>query len=153
MPIRTTSALCYKVQPLKFELHTVLLFSILGFAKGNSVDKVNLINLYVAGNNTWQGLIYGKWPKHAKSPLKIVGEISQSSGSMNQYIVPLEIADWSYLEGNGNYSECLKDDEIIGTDCKSMFHPNSYKFEKRYVSSINFNINKYLPYFLIYQNI
>ena len=131
MPIRTTSALCYKVQPLKFELHTVLLFNILGFAKGFSVDKVNLINLYVAGNNAWQGLIYGEWPKHTKSPLKVVGEISQSS--LNQYIVPLEKAEWSYLEGNDNYSECLRDKKNTGTDCKSMFHPNSYKFEKRYV--------------------
>ena len=109
----------------------------MGFAKENSVDKVNLINLYVAGNNTWQGLIYGKWPKHAKRPLKIVGEISQSS--INQYIVPLEIADWSYLEGNGNYSECLRDNEITGTDCKSMFHPNSYIFENRYVLIVTYH--------------
>ena len=113
----------------------------MGFGKENSVDKVNLINLYVAGNNTWQGLIYGEWPKHAKSPLKIVGEISQSS--MNQYIVPLEIADWSYLEGNGNYSECLRDNEITGTDCKSMFHPNSYKLENRYVCTMYILIINY----------
>ena len=44
------------------------MFTILGFAKENSVDKVNLINLYVAADNTWQGLIYGEWPKHAKDP-------------------------------------------------------------------------------------
>ena len=112
------------------------MFTILGFAKENSVDKVNLINLYVAADNTWQGLIYGEWPKHAKRPLKIVGEISQSS--INQYIVPLEIADWSYLEGNGNYSECLRDNEITGTGCKSMFHPNSYKLENRHVLIINY---------------
>ena len=108
----------------------------MGFAKGFSVDKVNLINLYVAGNNTWQGLIYGEWPKHTKSPLKVVGEISQIS--LNQYIVPLEKAEWSYLEGNDNYSECLRDNEITSTDCKSMFHPNSYKFENRYVLIVTF---------------
>ena len=112
------------------------MFSISEFAKGNSVDKVNLINLYVADNNTWQGLIYGVWPKHTKSPLKIVGEISESS--MNQYIVQLEKAEWSYLEGNDNYSECLRDNEITGTDCKSMFHPNSYKFENRYVLIVTY---------------
>ena len=126
VPIRTTSALCYKVKLLKSEFKKSLIFNILLMSKQNSVDK---INLYVAAENTWQGIIYGVWPKQAKSPLKIVGEVSQKS--INQYIAPLEITDWSYMEGNDNYSECLMDNEITHTGCKSMFHPNAYKFEKR----------------------
>ena len=129
VPIKTTTGLCYKVQPLKLEFNSYIMFFISGIGKENLVDKINLINLYVATNNTWQGLIYGVWPKHTKNPLKIVGEISQSS--VNQYIAPLEIADWSYLEGNDNYSECLRDNEITDTGCKSMFHPSSYKLDNR----------------------
>lgn len=131
VPIRTTSALCYKVEPLKFEFTTSLLFQILIFDKVNSVDKVNL---YVAANNTWQSLIYGVLPRHAKSPLKIVGEISQNS-KLNQYNAQLEIAEWSYMEGNK--SNCLRDNEMTGLGCNSMFHPDSYKFENRYVLIIN----------------
>ena len=91
------------------------------------MDKIQRMNLYVAANNTWQGLIYGAFPKHAKSPLKIVGEIRQNW--INQYIATLEIAEWNYMEGNN--SNCLRDNEITDIGCTSMFHPNSYKFENR----------------------
>ena len=130
VPIRTTSALCYKVKPLNLKFGKSILFQI--FVSDNSLEK---INLYVAANNTWQGVIYGKWPKKAKSPVKIVGEISQKS--INQYTASLELSDWSYLEGNANYSECLSDKEMYGTGCISMFHPDSYKFENRYALIVN----------------
>ena len=126
VPIRTTSGLCYKVKPLKFEFDTALLFQIIAFPKGN---LVNQINLYIATDSTWQGVIYGEWPRHAKSPLKIVGEISPKS--LNQYISLLEITEWNYMEGIINYSECLLDYETISTGCISMFHPNAYEFDDK----------------------
>ena len=126
VPIRTTSGLCYKVTPLKFQYGTALLFMV--FMIGNSENKVNM---YVATNNTWQGLIYGDWPTNTKNPVKIVGE--KSPKSINQYLASLDISEWSYMEGNTNYSECLRDNEVTGIGCYSMFHPNSYKFENRYV--------------------
>ena len=122
----------------KLDYDTSILFSVRDFTKENSVDKVHRIKFYVAANTTWQGLIYGGRPKHTKSPMKIVGELRQNW--INQYIAPLEIAEWTYMEDNttnNNYSECLRDNEITGIGCNSMFHPNAYKFENRYILIIN----------------
>ena len=124
-------AICYKVESMsKFNHDTAMMFIIHYPTRNLSDDKLESINLYVAANNTWQGAIYGTWP-NTKNPLKVVGKISKESH--NVYYVPIEVTEISHLKGNGNYSECIDQNDSIGQSCKSMFHPNSYKYENKFV--------------------
>ena len=131
-PIRTTSALCYKVESkLKFGDDTSVIFTVFNQnRKKYGIDSLKSMKLYVAANNTWQGVIYGTWP-NTKNPLKVIGKFSNDSN--NLYFVPIEVTERSHLKGNGNYSQCINQKEYIGQSCKSIFHPNSYKYEKKFV--------------------
>ena len=86
--------------------------------------------MYVTASNTWQGVIYGTW-QNAIKPLKVIGEFSQSSHNM--YNVPIKVTERSFLNSNGNFFECLETENPIGENCKSIFHPNSFKYESRSV--------------------
>ena len=134
-PIRTTFALCYKVESKsKFDDDTALMFWVsdqVGKKTNDKIDKFKSIKLYVAANNTWQGVIYGKWP-NTKNPQKVIGTFS--TNSHNSYFVPVEVTERSHLRGNGNYSQCIDQKESVGQSCKSIFHPNSYKYENKFVS-------------------
>ena len=135
-PIRTTSGLCYKVESkaTKFEYETSFLFTIVDInGRKDQVDKLEKVNLYVVASNTWQGVIYGSWA-NTKNPLNINGEFNDLlANSINIYFVPIEVTEWTYMNGNGNYSQCLEEQEPISKSCKSIFHPKSFKFESRSV--------------------
>ena len=129
-PIRTTFASCYKVESKsKFGYDTAMMFFVKYRTTTN--DTLESIKLYVAANNTWQGVIYGAWP-NTKNPLKVIGKFSRD-GDHNIYYVPIEVTKWTYMNGHGNYSQCLEEQEPISKSCKSIFHPKSFKFESRLV--------------------
>ena len=132
-PIRTQLALCYKMESkTKFDHDTAFFFSVHDEKRkpsNDTIDKLESINLYVADNNTWQGVIYGAWP--TKNPLRITGKIGRDS--LNSYFMPIEVTERSHLKGNGKYSQCIDENEYIGLSCKSIFHPNSYKYENKFV--------------------
>ena len=100
--------------------------------RANTNDTLESIKLYVAANNTWQGVIYGAWP-NIKNPLKVIGKFSRD-GDHNIYYVPIEVTERSHLSGVDDYSQCIDQKESVGQSCKSIFHPNSYKYENKYVS-------------------
>ena len=137
-PIRTTSGLCYKVESkaTKFEYATSFLFIVVDInGKKDQVDKLKKMNLYVAATNTWQGVVYGSWA-NTKNPLNIIGDFNDGlANSINIYFVPIEVTEWTYMNGHGNYSQCLEEQELISKSCKSIFHPKSFKFESRLVFS------------------
>ena len=135
-PIRTTSGLCYKVESkaTKFDYETSFAFSVVDI-NGQKVqfDKLEKMNLYVVDTNSWQGVIYGSWP-NTKNPLTIIGDFNDVlSNSMHMYFVPIEVTEWAYMNGNGNYSQCLEEQEYISESCKSIFHPKLFKYESRSV--------------------
>ena len=134
-PIRTTFAVCYRVESKsEFVSNTGMLFVVYDQWRkvyDDKIDKLKSIKLYVAANNTWQGIIYGRWP-NTKNPLKVIGKFLENS--FNLYNVPIEVTERSHLKGYGNYSECIDQNESIGQSCKSIFHPNSYKYENRFAS-------------------
>ena len=133
-PIRTTSGLCYKVESnaTKFEYKTSFVFIVVDInGKKDQVDKLEKMNLYVVATNTWQGVIYGSWAD-TKNPLKIIGDFNDVlANSINIYFVPIEATEWAYMNGTGNYSRCLEEQEPISKSCKSIFHPKSFKFISR----------------------
>ena len=132
-PIRTTFASCYKVESRsKLGYDTAMIFFVHDKTKKISNDTLEGIKLYVAANNTWQGVIYGAWP-NTKNPLKVVGKFSRD-GEHNIYYVPIEETERSHLKGIDDYSQCIDQKDSIGQSCKSIFHPNSYKYENKSVS-------------------
>ena len=131
-PIRTKFALCYKVESKsKFSHDTSMIFTVFDEQVKISNNKLATIELDVAAHNTWQGVINGNWP-NTKNPLKVVGQFSRDSH--NSHYLPIEVSEISHLKGNGNYSECIAQKEYAGQSCKSIFHPNSYKHENKFVS-------------------
>ena len=144
-PIRTASGLCYKVESkaTKFEYETSFLFSVVDInGQKDQVDKLEKMNLYVVAANTWQGVIYGSWA-NTKNPLNIIGDFNDGlANSLHIYFVPIEVTEWAYMNGTGNYSQCLEEQESISENCKSIFHPKSFKYKSRSVfqKSIHFLI-------------
>ena len=132
-PIRTVFALCYKVESKsKFSYDTAMIFTVSHQNKDiSNIDKLESIKMYMAANNSWQGVIFRAWPS-TKNPLKVIGKFS--SNTHNFYYVPIEVTERSHLKGNGNYSQCIDKKESIGQNCKSIFHPNSFKYENKFVS-------------------
>ena len=56
IPIRTTTqGLCYKLTPSEPGYMNI-------FVSSSSIDKLEKINLMIAANNTWQGIVGNKWP-------------------------------------------------------------------------------------------
>ena len=124
-PIRTTFSLCYKVESKSiFGDGTAIMFWVYKIG-------IKSMKLYVAADNTWQGVIYRQWP-NTKNPLSVVGKFS--TDSHNSHLVPIEVTERSHLKGNGNFSQCIAQKESIGQSCKSIFHPNSNQFENKFVS-------------------
>ena len=131
-PIRTTSGLCYKVKSneTNFNDEKSFVFSI----NANHLwgmdqdDRFEKINLYVVADNTWQGVIYGSWA-NTKNPLKVTADFHSLSIDAN--FVKIEAREWTYIKGNGNFSQCLQEREPISESCKSIFHPNLFKYASR----------------------
>ena len=94
----------------------------------NQDDKLEKINLHVVADNTWQGVIYGSWA-NTKNPLKVTGDFLNLSLNLN--FVTIEATEWTYMKGNGNFSQCLQEQEPISESCKSIFNPNSAKYGSR----------------------
>ena len=132
LPMRTTSGLCYKVESkaTPFEYETSFLFMVWNYINGQKQNKLEKIKLYVVADNTWQGVIYGSWA-NTKNPLKVIGDFHELSSDV--HFVPIEVTEWNYMKGNGNYSQCLEEKESDPGSCKSIFHPQSFKFESRSV--------------------
>ena len=93
------------------------------------MDKMVKINLWITGENTWQGIIDNNWP-YDKIPLKI--QENFNPGTANIRKINLVENNWKYLDGQKNFEECfdIKMD-LKSSNCISMFHPYSYNFNER----------------------
>ena len=131
-PMRTTSGLCYKVESkaTTFEYETSFLYMVWTKINEQKHDNLEKMKLYLVADNTWQGVIYGSWA-NTKNPLKVIGDFHELSCDV--HFVPIEVTEWNYMKGNGNYSQCLEEQEPNSGSCKSIFHPQSFKFDSRSV--------------------
>ena len=58
IPVRTTQGLCYKLTPSEPPGYMNIFIG----SSSQSKDKLEKINLMIAANNTWQGIVGNKWP-------------------------------------------------------------------------------------------
>ena len=122
VPIRTmVDGLCYKFNlsnpfPSYNRLQIVIGSSILG------TDKLNKVDLFIAAENTWQGLIYHDWP-YSKIPLTASGVFSTEVAKI--ITIDLEENVWNYRDGEDNFGDCMNG--LQRSKCASIFDPRSLK--------------------------
>ena len=122
VPIRTmVDGLCYKFNlsnpfPSYNRLQIVIGSSILG------TDKLNKVDLFIAAENTWQGLFYHDWP-YSKIPLTASGVFSTKVAKI--ITIDLEENVWNYRDGEDNFGDCMNG--LQRSKCASIFDPRSLK--------------------------
>ena len=126
LPVRTMMhGLCYKLEfsfPLSYEN-----FQYFGLLMSSSnqlqdIDELKKINLLIAANNTWQGIIHKNWPYSKKPPM-----ISLDFAENTYKVMYIDIEEniWKYHTGITDFNGCIN--ELGDEDCKSIFNPKSYK--------------------------
>ena len=80
------------------------------------MDKLKGFRLMIASSNTWQGLIYGRWP-YKKVPPIVTGNLA--SKLISNMDIELEESVWNYSNGEDNFDHCMKENEK--DHCKSIF--------------------------------
>ena len=134
VPIFTiNSGLCYKIKygfPFinLFEPKSYVKFEINFKIPDVELNNLTKINLLIAAENTWQGIIDENWP-YDSVPLKISENFR--GGIANVKSVKLVENVWIYLTGEGNIEKCMKKWDLKDSKCISMFHPYSYNYTKR----------------------
>ena len=115
IPIRTkTQGLCYKLKISNLGSY----FSVFIGSSIQGLDKLEKINLMIAATDTWQGIVGSRWP-YSKVPPIISGSFSDTI--LNSNTIDIEENVFKYLEGKGDFSECMMD--FQRTNCKSIFDP------------------------------
>ena len=99
------------------------------------VDKLEGMDWYVAANNTWQGIITRRWP-YDNIPTKFMGKLKKD---LNYNEIRLKEHEWKYIKGStSSFEKCFDEiaghDDFEGQNCHSIFDPNSFKYEKRYLT-------------------
>ena len=120
--------LCYKLE-LPNGMIPVDSDQIFGLMMTNSVqgmDKLKGFKLMIASSNTWQGLVYGKWP-YNKAPSIVTGDLA--SASLVNVNIDLEENVWNYQFGEGDFDLCMKENET--NHCKSIFDPLIFQNDTR----------------------
>ena len=77
------------------------------------IDKLKGFRLMIASSNTWQGLVYGRWP-YKKVPQIVTGNLA--SELLSSVEIELEESIWNYRNGEDNFDVCIEENEK--NDCK-----------------------------------
>ena len=115
IPIRTkTQGLCYKLKISNLGSY----FSVFIGSSIQGLDQLEKINLMIAATDTWQGIVGSRWP-YSKVPPIISGSFSDTI--LNSNTIDIEENVFKYLEGKGDFGECMMD--FQRNNCKSIFDP------------------------------
>ena len=90
------------------------------------IDKLSRVYLMLASDNTWQGIVFNKWP-YSKAPPLIEQKFVTNAYKMAH--IHLEENLWKSRNGYGDFNKCVedKDDE----KCVSIFDITFDKSTKR----------------------
>ena len=86
------------------------------------MDELKGFKLMIAASNTWQGLVYGKWPYQKVPPIITVDLASKLISNMD---VELEESIWNYRNGEDNFDICMKGNE--NDHCRSIFDTSTFQ--------------------------
>ena len=121
-PVPTVlQGLCYRLlftNPLLESNYLTLVLS----TSLSGIDKLKKMDLFVVTKDTWQGIIGKTWP-YSKFPLALSGKFQ--SGVLNVHYAYIEENDWKFLEGQGDFDECM--DDYQSPKCGSIFDPRPLK--------------------------
>ena len=132
--VRTTGGLCYKLslpkslgQPslVPSGMDALTYGMGLGFLMTSSIkqgiDKLSSFKLMIAAENTWQGLIYRRWPYINVPPIISADLIP---GLIHYNLIDLAENDWNYIStGETSFSGCMENNEK--ESCLSIFDTRS----------------------------
>ena len=116
-PVRTIyHGLCYKIQFSNSfpDFPEALTLIVLENTSGR--DELKKINMLIASNNTWQGIIINNWPYNKAPPLieqKFIPNV------MKMAYVHLEENVWKKRTGNENFKKCMENK--VDNKCVSIF--------------------------------
>ena len=125
LPIPTIgSGLCYKLELSKetIPINSDLFFTLLMTTYVTGVDQLKGFKLMIASSNTWQGLVYDKWP-YKKVPPIFTGELN--SLLIAQVELELEESVWNYRNGEDDFDLCMKGNETYY--CESIFDTSTFQ--------------------------
>ena len=115
IPIRTkTQGLCYKLKISNLGSY----FSVFIGSSIQGSNKLEKISLMIAVTDTWQGIVGSRWP-YSKVPPIVSGSFSDAI--LNSNTIDIEENVFKYLEGKGDFGECMMD--FQRTNCNSIFDP------------------------------
>ena len=130
-PIPTPHAQCIKIEYLFKLKHIHPLFGFLPIyidVKINQkMDKLQQFDVFVAAENTWQGIVYNSWP-YSQIPLKVSEKVPKP-GLGRQLNFKIEENVWKHLKGVDETEDCLQELKVIVANCTSLFHPYSYQLD------------------------
>ena len=94
------NGLCYKLQFFEyFENRNNLMMII-----SSSVENLKSVQILVAANNTWQGIIGNTWP-YNEEPLFVFGQFSNKY--LGTFFVDLKEDVWMQQKGRTDFDECI----------------------------------------------
>ena len=133
-PIRTTAALCYKIEYL-YKINKMRdVYLMIEISNKWEIDEDSKFNIFLAAENTWQGFINQNWP-YSKIPPKFEISIPTKPGVWWTYIVRIEENVWKHRDGMHDFSTCFNQFDnsksICNCTCTSMFNPYSYRYNDR----------------------
>ena len=116
--------LCYKLELSKetIPINSDLFFTLLMSTYVQGVDELKGFKLMIASSNTWQGLVYDKWPYKTVPPI-FTGELN--SLLIAQIGLELEESVWNYRNGEDDFDLCMKGNETY--QCESIFDTSTFQ--------------------------
>lgn len=122
VPIRTMGyGLCHKFKMSK-PFPTFGKLQIVIGSSSLETDRLHKVDLFIAAENTWQGLFYHDWP-YSKIPLTASGVFSTKVAKI--ITIDLEENVWNYRDGEDNFGDCMNG--LQRSKCASIFDPRSLK--------------------------
>ena len=122
------SGLCYKLELSKgtIPISPNGFFTLFMTNSVEGTDKLEGFRLMIASSNTWQGLVYSRWP-YKKVPQIVTGNLV--SKLISNVGIELEESIWNYRNGEDNFDLCMKGKE--NDHCKSIFDTSTFQNDTR----------------------
>ena len=87
-------------------------------------DKLKRVQVLIAANDTWQGIIFNSWP-YSKTPPFIKGTFDKNT--FRVVFIDFEENVWNYRDGVFDFNKCIQ--TFNESKCIPIFDPRLQKSE------------------------